>query len=100
MGILWRKSLDAFPISEIDSKRVCGIRIKKEDDTWMSIIGAYLPCADLGMDYFRDTLAELEKVISDSTNLGPVVVAVISMHTSATYGAHAALPLLTPKEFC
>ena len=42
---------------------------------WMSIIGAYLPCADLGMDYFRDTLAELEKVISDSTNLGPVVVA-------------------------
>ena len=72
VGILWRKSLDAFPISEIDSKRVCGIRIKKEDDTWMSIIGAYLPCADLGMDYFRDTLAELEKVISDSTNLwGP-----------------------------
>ena len=70
-----------------------------------AIIGVYLPCADLGMDYIREseiaTLAELEKVISDSTNLGPVVIAGdFNLHTSATYGAHVALPLLTLKEFC
>ena len=75
VGILWKKSLDVFPISAVDSDRICGIRLKKDDETWLSIIGAYLPCADLGGDYYRDTLVELESVISGSANLGPVVIA-------------------------
>ena len=75
VGILWKKSLDAFPISAVESDRICGIRLKKDNETWLSIIGVYLPCADLGLDYYRDTLIELEKVVSDSANLGPVVIA-------------------------
>ena len=75
VGILWKKSLDVIPINEIDSDRICGVNLKKDDETWLSIIGVYLPCADLGMDYYRDTLVELERVISDSANLGPVVIA-------------------------
>lgn len=75
VGILWKKSLDVFPINEIDSDRIYGVRLKKDDETWLSIIGVYLPYADLGMDYYRDTLVEVERVISDSANLGPVVIA-------------------------
>ena len=75
VGVLWRKSLDVFPISDIVFDRICGIKMKKDGETWLSIIGVSLPCADLGMDYYRDTLVDLEKIISDFTILGPVVVA-------------------------
>ena len=68
-------SLDAFQISDIVSDRVCGVRFKRDEDSWLSIIGVYLPCADLGMDYYRETLIELERVISDSATHGPVIVA-------------------------
>ena len=89
MGILWRKSLDIFPISDIISDRMCGIRMKKDGETWISIIGVYLPCADLGMDYYRDTVVDLEKIISDSTILGPVVVAGdFNAHLWQLWGPH------------
>ena len=38
VGILWRKSLDVTPITDIQSDRICGIRIKKsngEDQSWL-----------------------------------------------------------------
>ena len=90
VGIFWKKSLDVFPISAVDSDRICGIRLKKDDETWLSIIGAYLPCADLGGDYYRDTLVELESVISGSANLGPVVIAGdFNAHLSHMWGPRA-----------
>ena len=33
-----------------------------------------MPCADLGLDYYRDTLIELEELISDSSTYSPVVI--------------------------
>ena len=47
IGVLWRKSLDVFSISDIVPDRICGIKMKKDGETWLSIIGVYLPCADL-----------------------------------------------------
>ena len=41
----------------------------------MSIIGVYLPCLDLEMDLYCDSLIELERVISVSEVWGPVIIA-------------------------
>ena len=40
----------------------------------MSIIGVYMPCTDFSLDCYSEHLVELERVISGSESLGPVVV--------------------------
>ena len=52
----------------------------------------YLPCADFGLDYYRDTLTEVEQVISESSNVGLVHVVVAgdcNDHLSQHCGARA-----------
>ena len=72
-------TLVAIPITDIQSDRICGIRLKwmptNDDVTWLSIIGVYLPCLDLGVDLHRQSLIELERIISISEHLGPTVIA-------------------------
>ena len=46
-----------------------------DDETWITIVGVYLPCLDLGMDYYRESLIELERVISKAEHWGPVIIA-------------------------
>ena len=61
MGILWRKSFDVTPISDIQSDRICGIRVKKttdNDQTWISILGVYLHCLDLGVERLTGRVGE------------------------------------------
>ena len=90
--MLWKKLLDATEISDIQSDRICGIRVKKSsvDDTSITILGVYLPCLDLGIDLFRDCLAELERVISESECMGPVIVAGdFNAHLGSMWGPRA-----------
>ena len=59
VGILWKKSHDAVPISGIQSDRICGIRIQLSSTPLqcLTILGVYLPCADQGMQvYYCDHL--------------------------------------------
>ena len=87
-----KKSLDATEISDIQSDRICGIRVKKSsvDDTSITILGVYLPCLDLGIDLFRDCLAELERVISESECMGPVIVTGdFNAHLGSMWGPRA-----------
>ena len=74
VGMIWHNSIAAIPISGINSDRVCGIRFKMNDDdqSLMSVIGVYLSCLDVGVDCYREHLAELERVISESRLPGPV----------------------------
>ena len=77
IGIVWNKSLNVLPTSDILSERICGLRIKrvnKYEESWLSVIGVYLPCLDVGMNYYSETLTELEKVISVSSSFGSVTV--------------------------
>ena len=76
VGILWHKSIGATPIGGISSDRICGIRFSVDDGdaSVMSVIGVYLPCLDQGMDCYREHLIELDRVVSESEHLGPVVV--------------------------
>ena len=69
IGILWHKSIGATPIGEI-SDRICGIRFYG-DRAVMSVIGVYLLCLDQGIDYYREQLIELERVVCESALLGP-----------------------------
>ena len=86
------KSLDVTQIYDIQSNRICGIRVRKalDDDTWISILGVYFPCLDLGIDLFHDCLVELERVISESECLGPVfVVGDFNAHLGSMWGPRA-----------
>ena len=75
IGIMWRKTLDATPIPSISSDRICGLSIRSSDqETVFSVIGVYLPCADLGIEYYCEHLMELERLISDQQQQGPVIV--------------------------
>ena len=80
VGILWHKSLDATPIEGIRSDRICGIRFREREgsDTWVSVVGVYLPCVNMSLEFYREQLTELERVIVESKVLGPVVVMGIS----------------------
>ena len=76
VGILWKKSFDVTPISDIQIDRICGIRIKRttgDSKSWISILGVYLPCLDQGMELYRDSLVELERErVRESENDGRV----------------------------
>ena len=75
IGIMWRKTLDATPIPSISSDRICGLSIRSSNqETVFSVIGVYLPCADLGIEYYCEHLMELERLISDQQQQGPVIV--------------------------
>ena len=76
VGVIWHKSLDATPISGIESNRICGIRIRESDgsDSFLMVIGVYLPCLNLGIEYFQEQLVELERVSLESKQMGMVVV--------------------------
>ena len=75
VGVIWRRNLCCTTISGSDSDRMCGIRIKtKNSQAVLSIIAVYLPGADLGSDYYRECLTELERITEDSKQLGPTVI--------------------------
>ena len=76
IGFLWRKTVGASPIAQLDSDRVGGIRVAlgKGVGSVLSVIGVYLPCNDQGLDVYKEHLVELEQIVSDSLLLGPVVV--------------------------
>ena len=93
VGILWRKSFDATPISGIRSDRICGIRMKTstdDDQSCLSTLGVYLPCLDLGVELYREILIELERVVLESEQLGPVIIAGdFNAHLGPTWGPRA-----------
>ena len=87
-----KKSLDETQICDIQSDRVCGIRVRKssDDDTWISILGVYLPCLDLGIDLYCDCLVELETIVSESECFSPVIIAGdLNAHLGSMWGLRA-----------
>ena len=55
IALLWHKSVAATPISGITLDRICGIRcmVDNGENSFMSVIGVYLPCLDLVVDCYR-----------------------------------------------
>ena len=65
VGILWRKSLGATVIADIENMFTLG------DGVIVSVLGVYLPCLDLGI---VEHLIELERVVSSCDEKCPVIV--------------------------
>jgi hypothetical protein len=53
-------------------------------------LGVCLPCLDLGIELYRDSLVELERVVLESQQWGPVIVAVdFNAHLGPMWGPRA-----------
>ena len=62
----------------------------EDEESWLSVIGVYLPCLDLGMSYYSEILIELERVISDSSGFGPVIITgYLNAHLGNLWGPRA-----------
>ena len=81
------------PVSDIQSDRICGIRIKRttgDSKSWISILGVYLPCLDQGMELYCDSLVELERMVVESGQWGPVIITGdFNAHLGPTWGSRA-----------
>ena len=53
-----------IPISQIQSDRICGICIKL-NDSLLTVLGVYLPCADAGIDKYAQVLCELRRLVTE-----------------------------------
>ena len=75
VGVLWHNSIAASPIHGISSDRICSIRLSLdgEGNSITSVIDVYLPCLNQGIECYRDHLIELESVVRDLQQLGPVI---------------------------
>ena len=75
VGLMWRKDMNVTPISLISSDRICGLCVKSPQPgaVDITIIGVYLPCSDMGMECYSEYLIELERIISEHQQHGPMV---------------------------
>ena len=79
-GLSWEFAMPSIVSSPappgISSDRICAVRFSVDDgnSSLVSVIGVYMPCSDQGLECYRDHLIELERVISESSLLGSVVV--------------------------
>ena len=76
VGVLWKKSLDAVPISGIESDRIVGVTLKlsSSQPSCLTVLGVYLLCADQGLQVFCEHLIELERLVTEAQQCGLVVV--------------------------
>ena len=80
---MWKKTLDATPITDTQNLW----HQARKADAWLSITGVYLPCLNVGN---RSTLIELERVISESAHMGPVIIAGdFNAHLGSMWGPRA-----------
>ena len=74
VGIIWNKSIQASPITNLKSDRFCAVRISLPDGSTMSIISVYLPSTDYPLEQFEECLNELVSVSSALQADGPVIL--------------------------
>ena len=75
--VLYRKDLKVSPVLNIRSDRICGIRVRVNSSHFdlLTILGVYLPCAGVGLEWYREHLEELENLVGEGERLGAVVIA-------------------------
>ena len=76
VGLMWRKTLYACPLTGITSDRICGLHVKLSCPEFaeLTFLDGYLPCVDSGLDVYCEHLVEFERVISASQESGPVLI--------------------------
>ena len=78
VAILWNKSLKCSPISAIDNDRICGVRVllpaSKDPQRYLTILGLYMPSAELPQETLSLYLESVEHLISQLNSDGPLLV--------------------------
>ena len=73
-GVLWRKSLQVSPITNIQSDRMCAIRISMSESSCVNVICVYLPSSDHSDTEFRTYTNELASLIGALEASGPIII--------------------------
>ena len=80
VGIIWRKSLQVSPLTNICSDQICAIHVSlsqpsgPSEKTSVHIICAYLPNSDHSIDVFNKYVIDLVSVISSLESYGPLII--------------------------
>ena len=77
VGLMWRKSLHATPLTNLGSDRICAIQLSLTSSlqrTSMHIICAYLPSSDHTFEEYRKYVGDLVSIISTLEPYGPLIL--------------------------
>ena len=74
VGVIWKKSLQVSPITNVQSDRLCAIRISLSESLCVNVICAYLPSSDHCNDDFRTYVNDLASLISALESSGPTII--------------------------
>ena len=74
VGVIWKKSLQVSPITNVQSDRLCAIRISLSESSCVNVICAYLPSSDHSNDDFRTYVNDLASLISALESSGPTII--------------------------
>ena len=73
-AILWKKSIPAVAMSNLNSDRICGIQVPIKGSCSLTILGAYMPCSDQSQDIYNEHIATINQAISNTTCSSPLLV--------------------------
>ena len=80
VGVLWKKDISHIvkPVN-IDSKRMCGIRLTMPDNKRVLLVNCYMPCDNYKQNEvgpaFEDAIDALERVIIEGIDIDSVIIA-------------------------
>ena len=73
-SILWRKSISAAPISNLDSDRICGIQLPIEGSQLPTILGAYTLNSEYPQETYNDYINAVNQAISTVSPSSPLLL--------------------------
>ena len=74
VGIIWKKSLQVSPITNVQSDRMCAIRISMSESSCVNVICVYLPSTDHSDSEFRAYVNDLASLIGALEASGPIII--------------------------
>ena len=74
ISILRRKNLNASPIPNLSSDRICGIHLSLSNNLALHVIGTYMPSSDQSREAYVNCLNEVDLLLSQLPSNDPIVV--------------------------
>ena len=79
VAIMYKKSVNAVPLTSLSNYRMCCIRLnlladKCDDSLTIIDIGTYMPCTNYPLDKYKEYLSKLEQAILSTPHEGHVII--------------------------
>ena len=87
-AILWKKTIPATLVSNLESNRICGIQLPLEGThSALTILGAYMPSSDQPQEVYNAHLATINQAITQIPPSSPLlIVGVLNCHLGSRGG--------------